>query len=956
MRTRGWLCLLVTLGFFMSTASADVTRFELSGTVSDQTGAILPGVTVVLTNADTGLTQTSVTSERGNYIFPPLNPGSNWTLSAELSGFKKEVREGLAFKANTSPTINFELEVGGMEETITVTAESPVIETRISELKQSVDSELIETLPNNGRNFLQYVELSGSAVSTGGGSGDFSFNGQGRRMGNFVSDGVSMTGREIRTMNGEFGGGNGVSLDTIEEVQVISNGFKAEVGQTGAGTVSIVTKSGTNTLHGSAYTYQRPTSFVAKDPETGAERGLDRQQYGATIGGPIVRDRTHFFFNWESNRIENEVIVTSVVDPGTFPQPQNNDQLFLKINHQLNEHNFMDFRFNWNNNDDINNGFGGLTTFERRSNGPGETYNVVGSWVLTMGDDKFNELRARWTQDTVDFYSPLISNSGPESRNPDFSNAPGPAINWPGIGNTGPNPGLPQNLVEKRFQIVDHFSLNIGAHDLKMGGDVIYSDRTVTFFNNFVGTYNFRSGTPYPYDPNNPETYPFRYTQNFGDSMLPFKDWLFGFFIQDDWEANPGLMLNLGLRYDYDSLFQGDSNNLSPRVGFTWDLSGDGTTVARGNFGIFYDTLESSLINRESNFGPEGQLSIDLREGDPLFPQFPNRFDSPPEGIEGVPRATVYIPLFEGDEFPGSISDTLQRATPYFVNWNLGIQRELLPGWALSADLVRVEGHNLLITLDANAPPYFALASGQERSQAEADALRPYGSPGTVPGPYGVDFGGFRTYYLQINGGDTRYWGAKFGLEKRFNGRYGFQVRYTWSQARGDVDNFRASQSFVPGLTDIDGDRSYQWGISETDVPNFFAASGIYVFPYQIRFSGIFRTRSGFPYTGLAGFDADGDGFNTGSSYGDRAAGLSRNSFRMDNFVSLDLTVSKLFTFAERHGVEIRMDVFNLFNTANTISVNDTMGLDPANPLPGFGDKTSWSDPRQIQLAIRYSF
>jgi outer membrane receptor protein involved in Fe transport len=937
-------------------ASADVTRFELSGTVTDQTGAVLPGVSVTLENADTGATRVAVTNERGYYTFPPVDPGRNFRLTVELSGFKKEVREGLAFSANTSPVANFQLEVGGLEETVTVTAESPVIETRISELKQSVDVESIETLPNNGRNFLQYVELSGSAVSTGGGSGNFSFNGQGRRMGNFVSDGVSMTGREIRTMNGEFGGGNGMSLDTIEEVQVISNGFKAEVGRTGAGTVSIVTKSGTNRFSGSAYTYQRPTSFVAKDPETGQERGLDRQQYGATLGGPIVRDRTHFFFNWESNRIDNEVIVTSVLDPGAFPQPQNNDQLFLKINHQINQNNFMDLRFNWNKNDQLNRGFGGLTTFERRSHGPGKTYNVVGSWVSTMGGDKFNELRARWTQDTVDFYSPLISDSGPESRTPDFSNAPGPAINWPGVGNSGPSPSLPQNLVEKRFQIVDHFSIQKGSHDLKMGGDVIYSDRVVTFFNNFVGTYSFRSGTPYPYNANNPATYPYRYTQNFGNSSLPFKDWLFGFFVQDDWEANPGLILNLGVRYDYDSLFQGDTNNFSPRLGFTWDLSGEGTTVVRGNFGLFYDTLESSLINRESNFGPEGQLSIDLRQGDPLFPQFPNRFDNPPPGIEGVPRATVYIPLFEGEKFPGSISDTLQRSTPYFVNWNLGIQRELQPGLALSADLVRVEGRNLLITFDANAPPYFALAPGQVRSQSEADALRPYGSPGVTPGPYGVDFGGFRKYYMQYNGGDTRYWGLKLGLEKRFTGRYGFQVRYTWSQARGDVDNFRTSGSFVPGLIDIDGDRSYQWGITQTDVPHFFIANGIYEFPYQIRFSGIFRTRSGFPYTGLAGYDADGDGFSSGASYGDRVATLPRNSFRMDNFVSIDLTLAKVFTFAERHGIELRMDIFNLFNTANTLNVNDTMGLDPSNPLPGFGDKVSWSDPRQFQLAIRYSF
>ncbi|MGH9323328.1 MAG: TonB-dependent receptor [Vicinamibacteria bacterium] len=954
MRRRG-IGLLVFLSVFAALpARADVTRFELSGTVTDTTGALLPGATVTIRNMDTGLTQTATTDEQGGYRFAPLDPKGRWSLTAELQGFKSERQEGLAFKANTQPRIDFRLDLGSVEETITVTAQSPVVETRTSDLKQTVGDEQVANLPNNGRDFLSFVELSGSAVRVGGGSGNVSINGQGIRSADFISDGTSITGREIRTLNGEFGGGNGLSLDTIEEVQVISNGFKAEVGRTGAGTINIITKSGTNDFRGSVYTYQKPSAFVANDLITGNETSIDRQQYGATFGGPIVEDRTHFFVNWESNRIDDESVVTSALDPGTFARPQSNDQLFFKLDHQLDTNNRLDARFNFNINDQEANGVGGLNTYERRSNAEGRTWNVAGSWVSTFGADKVNELRVRFTRDLVDFYSPLISDTGAESRNPDFSRTPTPAITRSGVGNAGPNPGFPQNLDEKRLQVVNHFSLYKGNHDLKFGADVIGSFRFVTFFNNLVGTYSFSAGTPFPFDAANPATFPFQYTQSFGDSDLRFRDAMVSFFAQDDWRVGTSLILNLGVRWDYDSLFFGDTNNFGPRLGFAWDVSETGKTVVRGNFGMFYDTLESSLVNRESNFGPEGQTTIDLRQGDPLFPAFPERFDSLPEGAREVTRATVYIPIFQGDDFPGSI-DTVKRTTPYFVNYSLGVERELRPGFGASIDYTHVEGIDLLVTFDANAPPFFPVGPGQTRTLAQADLLRPFGSPNRVPGPYGLDFGGFRSLFLQINDGSTDYHAVKFGLEKYFDGKYGFGVRYTWSRARGDTDNFRLNGSFVPGLVDQEGDRSYQYGPLNTDVPHLFVANAIYQLPWDVRLAGVFLVRSGFPYTGVAGSDADGDGVNSGQ-FGDRPAGVDRNSFRRPTFKNFDFSIAKEFRFADRHAFEVRLDLFNVFNNENTIQVNTTLGLDPANPRAGFGSRTQVAPQRQAQIALRYTF
>lgn len=935
-------------------AAADITRFDLSGTVVDGTGGVLPGVTVTLNNVDTGFTRTTVTDAEGRYSFNALPPTGKWTVTAELSGFAPQHREGLEFQANTRPELNFQLGVGGLQEAVTVQAAAPLIRTRESELSSILDAKQVDALPTNGRNFLSLLQTSGSVVPTGNGSGALSVNGQGIRMANFVADGVSMTGREIRTVNGEFGGGNALSLDVVKELQVITNGFKAETGQTGAGTISVVTKSGTNTVEGSAYGFWRPSDWVAKNLLTGAKTTQKRQQFGGTLGGPIRKNVTHFFVNYEDTNIDDVVVVTSVLAPGTFPAPQTQRQGFFKLNHRFSDRNALDARYSFNRNKQETQSVGGLNTFERRSNTEGRTDAFVTSLLSNFGNNKVNELRFRYTFDVVDFYSPLTASSGQASRTPDFSKAP-VTVTYTGVGNLGTNPSFPQNLVEKRAQWIDHFSIVKGPHQLKTGVDVIGSWRFVTFFNNFAGTYVFSQGTKFPFNANDPATFPFQFTQTFGNSGLNFKDALVGLFAQDDWTVRRGLTLNVGVRWDKDSLFQGDNNNIAPRVGFAWNVGEDARTVVRGNTGIFYDTLESSAINRESNTGPVGQTTIDLRQGDPLFPTFPNRLSAFPSGTATVARAQVYVPIFKGADFPGGI-DTLERVAPYFFNSNIGIQRELGPDWAVSADYTRVYGHDLLVTLDVNAPPRFNLVPGQTRTVAQANALRPLGVPNRTGGPYGIPFTGFRSLYLQFNGGETEYNAAKFGISKRLSSHYALQANYTLGRARGNVDNFRLGSSFVPGLNTVDGDRSYQYGPSDTDARHVFVVSGTYEAPLGLRIGSVLFARSGFPYTGVVGQDSDGDGFSSTGSYGDRPASLSRNSFRYPALVTLDVSVAYNVRVSGSQHVEIRIDAFNLANRKNISAVNNIIGLNPSSPPATFGTVTGVRDQRQAQVAVRYRF
>src|SRR6185369_16495804 len=270
------------------------------------------------------------------------------------------------------------------------------------------------------------------------------------------------------------GGGNGLSIDVIKELQVITNGFKAETGQTGAGTISVVTKSGTNTLSGSGYGFWRPTDLVAANLLTGLKTTQKRQQFGGTIGGPLKKNVTHYFANYEDTKIDDAAVVTSVLAPGTFAAPQTQRQGFLKLNHRFSDRNGLDARYSFNRNRQEGNGVGGLNTYDRRSNTEGRTDAFITSLVSNFGTNKVNEARFRYTFDVVDFYSPLTASSGAESRTPDFSKAP-VTVTYTGVGNAGTNPGFPQNLVEKRAEWVDHFSFIRGAHQFKAGGGVIGS-------------------------------------------------------------------------------------------------------------------------------------------------------------------------------------------------------------------------------------------------------------------------------------------------------------------------------------------------------------------------------------------------------------------------------------------------------------------------------------------------
>jgi outer membrane receptor protein involved in Fe transport len=946
-----WLAAALLLIVAVSLESQTGTSFTLQGTLLDPSGAVVPGGTVTVTNTDLGFTRTIKADDQGRYTMAALPPTGHYDITAEATGFGQQIKKGVTFSANTTAVVDFNMKPGTVQESVQVTTDAPLVESTKSELAHTVNTQSLENLPTNGRNFFDFVSLTPGVVSVGGGSGNITLNGQGRRELTILADGVPNQLREIRTLGGDLAGANGTfSLDVVEDVQVVTNAFSAEFGRSFAGVVNSITKTGTNDFHGDGFFYGRPGSIDAGNPLTKANPEVVREQFGGTLGGPLIKNRTHFLGNYEqTHQTARAVGITSPLEPNPgkpLNVPFSEYKGFGKVDHQFTTNNRIEARYSIVRSIADNQGIGGLNTSQRAAAARDNTQDVVVSATSVLNPRLVNEARFAWTRDKFDNYQDIV---GPDLP-PDFSRV-GPAVNRAGIGNLGPSPALPQNLNERGFMWQDKVSHTIGRHNLKYGGEAQLYLRFVTFYNNFTGTYTFAAGTPTTFNPNDPRTFPVQYTQSFGVSGLNFKEGLFGGFLQDDFNVTRGFTLNFGIRYDFESLIK-DTNNFAPRFGFAWDPQKDGKTVIRGSYGIFYATIETSAINRESNNGPAGIVTISLTQSDPLFPVFPNRFTSLPPGARNI-QSDVFIPLVRGlssKDFPQSVGDKQggQRVNPYAQQAAFGIQRELVKDFSISADYTFVRGLKLLRTEDLNEPPYFMVFPGHTRTQAQADAQRPYGVPSRIPGPLGITFGGFRRLLFQGSGDSSFYHAGTFRATKRFSHGFTIDGFYTFSKAISDSDNFRENDALHFDPTNYRLDR----GLSDQDRRHNFVMNGLWQLPYGFQFGGILRAVSGIHYTGSVGSDAMG----IVTSRDQRPGALGRNTFTAPGTVNLDANLSKSFKFTERQRFEARFDMFNVANRFNITGINNVIGLDLLNPRPTFGRPTATAPGRVFQFSGQYRF
>jgi hypothetical protein len=969
---RRTLVLLLGAVLLAPTALAQTsTGADIEGLARDTTGAVLPGVTVVATNVATGVKRDTVTVSSGRFRLAALPPGE-YTLTASLTGFATLERSGLVLRVGQVATLELTMKVATLAETVTVSEAAPVVETARTQLGVVVNSEDIENLPINGRNYLDFaVTVPGvtSPQNTGQGSG-LSINGQRQRSNNISVDGADSNGQ----LNGNAR--LTVSQEAVQEFQVVTNQFAPEFGRAGGGLVNVVSKSGTNAFSGSAFLYLRDESLDARNafvPADEPKPQFERKNFGATLGGPIVRDKTFFFAAFEQiARDESDVVTISdanvaavnavlaarpipnggvqQIDNGTFPVTDDTFYVSLKIDHALNSGNNLSFRYNYGKRDEENGGgvgIGGLTDVSGGGGQRTRDHSFVASWTSTLRPNLLSETRFQYAPRELTQYA---------------NDETGPRVSISGVATFGRNVNFPVKLDETRWQLTQTFSWQKGTHFLKAGFDWSYENALTSFPVSFAGSFSF--GSLATFTTGRPTTF----TQGFGNPEIRLKDTLLTAFVQDSFRPNEKLTFVYGLRYDYDMQPQDiprdrsnpieaplqdginrDGDNLQPRVSVAFDPKGDGRTVLRAGYGIFYDKIfllvaRNALLARQSISLTGTAAAAQWAQG--AFPES----DTLPPGISLAAQPNINIADPE-IEIPKNHQVTV------------GVERQLGTDWSVGANYVLVMGRQLLISDNINLAPPTVLTAQNAASLGVAN-----------PSPQQLG----RNYYTRSrldpafnnvqqvsSGGRSRYDGLQLNVYKRMS--HGFQLRanYMLSTSKDDGSDFvQAQQPNDP--YDREGEYSY----SEEHRRHRLTFTGVWQLPYKKEtgdgsaMKAIFGDwtlatlvdyRSATAENVSVGSDVNGDGNSSTDRPFIDGQTAERNGYSGPDYFRVDLRLSKKIPIGRRASLTLLADAFNVLNRVNYGGVNLTWGT-ALEARSTFGEYTSAYDPRQIQLGVRLQF
>ena len=984
------LCAIVPFAAFAQSSNGSI-----SGSVTDASGAALPGVTITAVNTGTGVARPTVSNNTGHYDISLLPPGT-YSVSSELSGFAPVKYGKIVVNVGSDSTVNFKL-TQGVAETVTVTAAAPLVDTTRSEVSSVVNEKAIENLPTNGRNFIDFV-LTTPGVVKDVRAGDISFAGQRGTLNSLVIDGANNDNTFFGQSLGRTGSGRApyqFSQDAVKEFQVNSNAYSAEYGRAGGAVINVVTKSGTNEFHGTAFDFLRDRRYNANDYintiQTPARiKGpYHFDQYGFSLGGPIVKEKHFFFTNYDAQRnsIDNPVLlgVSASAVPadaasqagyaklvalaGTYQKTQNQDVFLLKTDHELFSNDHLSLRYNrqkFTGGNFENGNSSNALQHTGDSLVKTDTLSFVNSNVIT--NSLFNELRGQYAKDS----EPGLANSSlPEAQ-----------VNQSSVRvlNIGSNTFSPRETTIKRTQIADTITDVVGSHTVKGGFDVS-RDKILNYFpGNFFGSYsfsslaNFQNGIAASYlqafagpGTSGPITHP---------DMTEYAA-----FAQDEWQMSPTLTLNGGLRYDFQKIAQPsvrnpdaqlaaagidtsvvpeDHNNISPRVGFAWTPNMANRTVIRGGYGIFYGRTPAIMIGTaHSNNGINVQT---LTFTGALIPTYPNTYSSIPTGVT-LPKPTIFA--FDKDF-----------QNPKVQQGSLGIERALTNDIAVSVTYQYVKGSDLPRSIDINVStpttvtaPIVSAATGA--SLGTASFTRYTGRP----------FTNFSRIIEFQSSANSEYNGVTIDLQKRFSNNWQMRLAYTHSKVKDDRPDATA---VVPGTDDpkyaqdplnLHGD----WAAGDNDVPNRVVLSGVWSLDsYTEHSSGIARAilggwtisgiaawQSGQPYTAFTSVDLNNDG----NARNDRAPGFARNTFRLPSQFSVDPRVTKDIAIFAGARLQLIAEAFNLFNRSNVSGVRNTyyavtstggvpskftlQDIPTSNP---FGFPTLSSGPRILQFAAKVSF
>jgi len=901
-------------------AHAAVDTATLSGSVVlDQDGSPLPGVTVRARDEERGVTSQGVTDAAGNFRISLLRPG-RYAVSAAVSGLGPYTRTGFILAVGQELVLPIRL-LPAATAAVEVKGEVELIDPTSSQVSSSVTPQQARTLPLPTRN---YLDLALLAPGTTPGR-DVAFTGA---VGGGAQEArwtyVSLDGADN---NNFIVGGQqaNVSQDTVQEFQVLTYNFSAEYGRSNAVVLNVLTKSGANDFHASLYSYFRD-HHLTDDPFVesagAAEPKVRRSNWGATLGGPLVRDRAFLFASYEQLNQDTPLTITPGARPdlsGTVAAKTDRKLAFTKVDLAPATSHRLTLSYRYDDRDQTNLGLsGGRFAASYGYAQSTKTQGVIAAHQWVPSSQIYNDLRLTW----LDFDQTSTPNSTePGQQHPSHS--------------TGGNPRFPQGGTETRYGIADTFAWTLGEHFVKVGADFSRWKGDVFFdlFRN--GLFTFRSDAA-----NAP---PFVFIGGFGDSSTLNYINFWSAYLQDEWKVSDRLTINAGLRWDFQdgaansdfrspfglqNARQEDKNNYQPRLGFAYDVSSRGKTVVRGGGGIFTFQLFNNL-----------SLNEDIFDGDrfriAVFPCF-----AVPGGcnVNNPPNANIPQPSEIRMNSPN-----LQ--TPYTITYSLGMATEVARGWAASVDGVYSLGHHEL---------------GEVRENLRID-------PNNVQSPRAdTRIADIRRVRSDAN---SEYYAILTSVRRAFSENWQAQLSYTYSKCTNESEFFAIAVSDSRSPHPFGQDR----GPCRTDQRHRLVLNGSYQLPWGFGASSILTVASGQPYSAFAGVDINND---DAPPFGqDRPPGFSRNSERSNTYFRWDLRLYKRFDFGPI-GFELIGEVFNLTNhknfdpaTYNNVIPPDVPGTTTKPPSysanfpipatfgqPAINSANDFYQPRQFQVAARVSF